>query len=432
MAILSSLFGRPRADAQRSPLDDFYYGPAPLRTAAGVRIDRETALKLSAVWRCVHIIAGSVATLPLVVYRRLPNNGKERAPNHPLYDVLHTRPNAEQTSYEFREMLTAHLLLRGNAYAQIVPGARGVVDQLMPLHPDAVTPERRGGRVVYNVLDEDGRRKTLLDDEVFHVRGLSNDGLVGMGVLDYARETLGIGVAQDRFAGTFFSQAPQPGGVLEHPTVLKADALQALKEGWSEGFSGANAHKTPVLQGGTKYHQLAVGLTAEQAQLIAAREFTIQDVARWFGVPNHLVGETTKETSWGSGIEQMSLGFVVYTLMPWLTRWEQRIGHDLILAPGYFAEHIIDALLRADTKTRYEAYQIAAGGSAPWMNRNEIRRLENLNPLDGLDEVLQPSGMTSAGSPPTRPAADEALAAETHRAVAELVATLGRNGHHGA
>lgn len=408
--------------ADKGPTDDFWYQPLGMVSASGMPVTAETAMKLSAVWRCVAILSGSVAMLPLPIYAKRADGGKEIQRRHPLYDVLHDRPNRWQTSYEWREMMQQHVLLRGNAYSEIVPGPRGFVDQLIPLHPDSVTPEQQPDTTIrYKVRRPNGQVDVLHEDEVFHLRSLSDDGVCGLAVLDCARESLGLSLAQEQYGARFFSQSSTPPGVLLSPKGKLTDEVRKhLSESWMAATAGPhNAHRWPVLEDGFDLKQLSVGLTADQAQLIEAREFTITDIARWFGVPPHMIGETTKETSWGSGIEQMSIGYVTYTLLPWLKRWEQRIAHSLILdTRRYFCEFSVDALLRGTTRERYEAYQIAAGGNAPWMSRNEIRQLENLNPLPDLDEMLTPlnmggaaeqppAGAASPGEPAPAPAGDE-------------------------
>lgn len=395
MSVLGRLLGGQTTTAGPPPHDDFWYTLLPDGTGAAP-MSAETATKISTVWRCIEIIAGSVAMLPLVIYRRRADGGRDADRRHPLYAVLHDQPNGWQTAFEFRHMLTTHVLLRGNGYAELKAGPRGFADQLWPLHPDRVQVDQQDdGSLVYTVTRQNGRRDRLGEERVFHLRGLSDDGVSGVAILDRAAMTLGIARKQERFASRFFDQSPQPGGAIEVAGELSDQAYERLKQNWIAHYAGANAHKPALLEGGAKWTPFQVGLTAEQAQLVASREFTKQDVATWFGVPPHMVGETTKETSWGSGIEQMSIGFVIYTLMHWLRRWEQAIARDLILATDtYFAEHNVEGLLRGDTKTRYEAYERALGGPTRWMTPNEVRRRENLNPIPGLDEA-PPTGSTA-------------------------------------
>lgn len=430
MSIVRRLLAGPaRADTSRGPADDYWYTPLGLATAAGVRVTADTALKLSAVWRCTQILCGAVAMLPLNVYQRRSDGGKDKSTSHPLWDVLHRQPNRWQTSHEWRALMQHHLLMRGNGYNRIVPGPRGAVDQLVPLHPDAVTPEQQdNGDIKYRVRMGDGSTQTLFPDEVFHLRGLSDNGVVGMGVLDSARETLGIGLAQEQFAARFFSQSAKPGVVLKHPGQLTDQALAHLKESWMAAQGGiGNAHKPAILEEGLDLKELSVGLTAEQAQLIESREFTISDIARWFGIPPHMIGETTKETSWGTGIESMSIGFVIYTLLPWLSAWEQRIEHHLILAPNlYFVEFVVDGLLRGDAKSRAEAFQVMRQNGV--ISANEWRAMENLNPIaDGSGNAYwRPANFVDASAPPVVPAAP--APARGQRAALVESYTISRNG----
>lgn len=368
--------------------------------SSGVPVTDETAMRVSAVYRCVAIIAGSIAALPLVIYRRRADGGKDRAPEHPLYDLLHDAPNPWQTAFEWREYLQTCALLRGNGYARPVPGPRGAVDQLVPLHPDQVQIEllANGGHR-YRVRNLDGTEEVLNADQLLHLRGPSLDGHQGLSIVRYAREAIGLARAAEEFGARFFGQGMAPSGVLEHPGVLSDQAREHLRASQAAIYAGlTNAHKLIILEEGMKWHQ--VTMTAEDAQFLETRSFTVEDIARWFGVPNHMIGAQERATSWGSGIEQMSLGFVIYTLLPWLRRWEQAINKTLIVANRtFFAEFVVDALLRGDTLSRYQAYQIAAGGNAPWMTRNEIRLRENLNPDPELDRPLVPLNMAEVGMP---------------------------------
>lgn len=368
-------------------------------TAAGVPVSAESALKISTVWACTGLISESIAMLPKLVYERLGDDARQRATNHPLYYPLHQQPNAYQTSVEFFDMMTGHAILRGNAYARIQSGPRGFVDQLTPLHPIYVTPEETpDGNLRYVYRAPNKPPEALTDDQVLHIKGRSSDGKVGMSVITHARESMGLAMAAENYGGRFFANDSRPGGVLKHPATLKEGAGKRLKESWQAAHSGANAHSVAVLEEGMEWQ--SIGLPNKDAQFLETREFQAEDICRWFRVPPHMVGLTSKSTSWGSGIEQMSIGFVTYTLMPWIVRWQQAITRDLILAPQkYFVEFVVDALLRGDTLTRYNAYQIARNNG--WMNVDEIRQRENMNPLpDGKGQVyLQPLNMQPVGEP---------------------------------
>lgn len=385
--ILSSLF-RAEGNVSRSPLDDYWYQPRGTSSVTGVRVDADTALKLSAAWACNRIISESVSSLPLPIYKVRSDGGKERAPYHAIYDVLQYQPNGWQTAQAWRQQMTTDALMRGAGFSRFVDGPRGPHTALEPLHFDWLTlPPKRGGNYVYR---EPGQpEQQILYEDVFRVDGLTLDGWTPCSVISYARESLGLGLAAESYAGRVFSQDGRPRGTLEHPGKLSKDAGDRLAETWRETYSGlANAHKVAVLQEGMKFN--AISVTPEDAQMLASREFSVEDVCRWFGVPPHMVGSTAKVTSWGSGIEQLSIGFVTYTLLPWLKRWEQSIRRDLIFdKQQFFAEHVIDGLLRGDQASRYAAYAI--GRQNKWLSANDVRRMENMNPIPGGDTYDNPA-----------------------------------------
>lgn len=376
----------------RNADDERWWTGAAQQSIAGVSVDADTALKISTVWACVGLLSETIASLPLVVFRRVGDDGRERAANNPLYDILHDQPNEIQTAAEFREMMTGHVLLRGNAYAQIVPGRRGPVDQLLPIHPDRVTVEKLpNNRLRYQVADDNGRKRPFNQEDMFHLRGPSRDGITGMSVIEFARDSFGMSIAAEQYGGRFFRNDSRPGGVLSAPGSLSDGAAARLKASWESAHAGGNQSRVAVLEGGMTWQQ--VGISPGEAQFIESREFQAEDVCRWFRVPPHMVGLTSKATSWGSGIEQMSIGFVTYTLLPWLTRWRQSIGRDLIIAPQtYFADFLVEGLLRGDINSRYQAYATARQWG--WLNVNEIRRMENMNSIGGAgDDYLQPMNM---------------------------------------
>jgi HK97 family phage portal protein len=398
MSLFLSLLGADNvtqieAQSGSSPLTDpLWWG---LDSTSGVVVGPDTALKISAVYACVTLLAETIAALPLVVYRRLDDGGRERARNHPLYTVLHDRPNERQTRFQFIEMLTAHALLRGSGYARIVSGPRGFVDQLIPLHPDRVRKELlRNGRFRYVVTDDNGKPEPVNQDDIFEVSGLSFDGLDTVSVIQYARDSMGLGLAAERFGSRFFRNDSRPGGLLRTEQKLRPEVGDRLKAQWEALHTGGNQHRVAVLEQGLEWQR--VGMSPDEAQFLETREFQAEDVCRWFRVPPHMIGLTSKQTSWGSGIEQMSIGFVTYTLMPWLERWQQAISRDLILAPDtYFASFVIQGLMRGDLGSRYQAY--ATGRQWGWLSTNDIRRLEDMNPIDNGDIYLQPMNMTEAG-----------------------------------
>jgi HK97 family phage portal protein len=378
-----------------SPFDDRFFGEATIPSASGVRITPQTALTISTVFACVRIISQTLAMLPLIVYERKSNGGKERAPNHPLFDVLHVRPNIRQTSFQFREMMMGHVLLRGNAYAQIIPGPRGFVDQLIPLHPDRIKPSNElasDGSIRYEYRQDSGQVVVLLQDEVFHISGLSDDGIRGLSLTALAKDSFGLAAATEQFGNRFFSGGQAPMGNYKMPGKMSKEGYERLKADLSEQRGGlTGSHKIGILEEGLEWQ--SIGLSNEDSQFLETRLFQVEEIAAWFGVPLALLQHTEKSTSWGTGIAQLTLGFVQFTMQPWLTRWEQEIDNDLILnTDRFFAEFVLEGLLRGDHETRAAFYAIMIDKGI--MMRNEVRKLENLNPLDGLDEpapVVQPN-----------------------------------------
>jgi len=361
-------------------------------TAAGERITEKTAMQVVAVYACVKILAETVGMLPLVVYKRLPDGGKEKAGGHPLYRILHDSPNDFQTASEFKQMMEGHAALRGNAYAEIKWRFGLEVDSLTPLHPDSVTPTTNDeGVYAYEVKDPKTQRTRKVQfSDMFHLKGLSSDGLVGLSPIQQARESLGISRAAEKFGGSFFGNGANAGNVLQHPSKLSPEAKVFLKESISEHTGSDNSHKTLILEEGMEWHHL--GVTPEESQFLQTRKFQVTDIARLFRIPPHLLADLEKATF--SNIEHQSLEFVIYSMMPWFVAWEQIVAKKLLVAErdkDYFVEFMADALLRGDTKTRYDAYAVAI--NTGFMNRNEVRALENLSHVEGLDEYLVPLNM---------------------------------------
>jgi len=370
---------------------------------AGLPVSPETALRTSTAWACVRLISETVAMLPLQVYQRQADGGRRAATNHPLYELLHDAPNATaMTAMQFRQMLTLGMLLRGNGYAKIEPGARGYVDQLVPLIPEQVSVQRNlDWTLTYRVYDPRTRQTTpYQEDEIFHVAGLSLDGQIGMSVLAYAANSLGLALSAESFASRFFSNDARPVGALKSDKELSQAAQERLRENWDSiyGHGLANSGKVAILEDGLSYEMLS--FNPEDSQLLEMRHFSVADVARWWNVPLHMLQSESKDTSWGSGIEQLAIGFVTWTILPWLKRWEQAINRRLILAPQtFYAEHEVAMLLRGDQKTRFDSYWVAR--QAGWMSANDVRMLENMTPIGPEGDIyLQPSNMVEAGSPP--------------------------------
>jgi HK97 family phage portal protein len=331
--------------------------------------------------------------LPLVIYRRT-SDGKERAPMHPLYTLLHDQPNRWQTSFEWREMMAGHLALRGNAYSeQISTGGRGI-SELIPLHPDRVRPFwAPDKRVAYEYVPEEGPSRVILQDEMLHIRGLGFDGLRGMNPIECQRETIGMTMAVNEHGARMFSNGTRLSGVLEHPHRLGEESARRLKDSWQAAYAGTgNSGKTAVLEEGMKWHSVA--LSNEDAQYLETRKFQIADIARMFRIPPHLIADLDRSTN--NNIEHQGMEFVVHSMGPWFKRFEQAIQRDLITQKNtYFAEFLVDALLRGDSDARSNLYK--SGILDGWMTRNEVRAKENMNPLEGLDEPLVPLNMATPG-----------------------------------
>lgn len=348
-------------------------------------VTAEDALKVGAVYACVRVIAETVATLPCILYKRLPGGGKERATDHPLYQVLHDKPNDWQDSTQFFEMATGHVVLRGNAYIYFEVGAKGV--QLIPLHPARVMVQTaKSGRYKYYKYFDGEKYYELKPDSVLHVFGLSSDGYRGLSPIDLAMKTVNLASRQEGYADKMFVNSAMPSGVLKHPGELGDVAYKRLKTEFDKNYAGtSNAGKTMLLEEGMEWQQL--GLTNEQAQFIQGREFSKSDIAMWFRVPPHKIGDLRRATF--SNIEHQALEFVTDTIRPWLVRWEKAMMNILFTPEErkeYVIEFLADAILRGDIKTRYEAYAIGRNNS--FLNADEIRERENMNPIpDGKGKI---------------------------------------------
>lgn len=361
-------------------------------TKTGANVTEDTALSISAVYACVRLLSETVASLPLFVYTR-KGKSKEVADNHDLYYLLHDKPNNYQNSFEFREMLMGHLLLRGNAFCFKEKTPRGKINQLIPLDPSRMSVALDNNRLVYVYTWNDNRAKnpeTFSQDEIWHIKGLSSDGIVGYSPITLAREAFGLAMTAEDYGAYFFANAARPSGVLTHPQNLKEEAQKRLKTSWTNAFTGDGTAGVAVLEEGMKWESISV--SNEDAQFLQLRQYQTTEIARIFRVPPHMIADLSRATF--SNIEEQSIEFVTYTLRPWLVRWEQSINTQLFnrLDTGkYFAEHKIEGLLRGNINSRYSAYSIARNWG--WINVNEIRELENMNPVKDGDIYLVPSNM---------------------------------------
>jgi len=363
----------------------FYLGG----TTSGKAVTERSAMQMTAVYCCVRILAEAIAGLPIHIYRYKDDGGKEKALDHPLYLLLHDEPNPEMSSFVFRETLMTHLLLWGNAYAQIIRNGKGEIVALYPLMPNKMTVDRdTDGRLYYSyqhTTDEANTMKTstvvLKPSDVLHIPGLGFDGLVGYSPIAMAKNAIGMAIACEEYGAKFFANGAAPGGVLEHPGTIKDPAK--VREAWQSQFGGSgNANKIAVLEEGMKY--TPIGISPEQAQFLETRKFQIDEIARIFRVPPHMVGDLEKSSF--SNIEQQSLEFVKYTLDPWVSRWEQSIQRTLLTPEEkklYFVKFNVDGLLRGDYQSRMNGY--AVGRQNGWMSANDIRELENLDRIPAED-----------------------------------------------
>lgn len=412
--LLNAAFGRPSAQTfdltSMSPeqMRDFLRIGGSFETAAGIPVTESSAMRVAAAWRCVNILAGTVGTLPLDLIERVSEQVRKPASAHPLRKVLTVKPNHWQTPSEFRRMMQAHLLLRGNAYALKVMIGTNVV-ALVPLHPDKVTVEQKTDMSLeYRVSLSDGRQRILTSRDMFHLRGMSLDGVKGLSVLGHMRESIGLSLSMERHGATVFKNGARVSMVLTHPGKLGKEGQEFLRASLDAYRQGGEAEgKALILEEAMTATPLA--MTSEDAQWIESRKFSRSDIAMFFGVPPHMIGDTEKATSWGAGIENQGIGFVTYTLNDWLKTWEEAIKRDLIAEREWEtldARFYTQGLMRGDVKTR-TAYYIAARQWG-WLNPNEIRALEDMNPRDdeGGDEYAVPPN-TAGDAVPTKGEGDE-------------------------
>ncbi|MEU2450064.1 phage portal protein [Streptomyces sp. NPDC012765] len=386
-------------------VEDWFRGGT--ANSAGIRVDQDTALTYAPLFAGVRVISEDLAGLPLHLYERLVPRGKERARTHPLYALLHDQPNPMMTSVQLRETLQGHALTWGNGVAQLVTHPRtGVIEEIWPLRPDRlrICVRRTGAgsfERVYQYRDEvNGISATLLADEVLHIGGLGFDGVRGYNVVEHAANAIGLGLATEHFGAKFFSNNSAPGGALSHPGNLSPEARKRMATDWENIHSGIDrAHRVAILEEGVTWQQ--VGIPNDAAQFLETRRMQVTEIARWLRIPPHKIGDLERATF--SNIEQQQLDYVASALNVWLVRWEQAILTQLLLPEErerYYAEHLVDSLLRGDTLTRFQAYAI--GRQWGWLSANDIRDRENENPVEGGDDYLVPMNMIPAGRARTR------------------------------
>ncbi|MDO4199867.1 MAG: phage portal protein [Clostridia bacterium] len=378
---------------------NFYFGG----TSSGKCVNERTSLQITAVYTCIRVIAEAIAGLPLHLYKS-KSEGKEKAKAHPLYSILHDEPNPEMTSFVFRETLMGHLLLYGNAYAQIIRNGRGDVMGLYPLMPNKMQVDRASnGEIYYTYILGSGdspeikNNKTnvvyLRRSDVLHIPGLGYDGIVGYSPIALAKNTIGMAIACEEYGAKFFANDASPSGILEHPGILNDP--EKLRKSWNEMFSGSgNSHKIAVLEEGLQFKNISV--SPNEAQFLETRQFQLNEIARIFRVPPHMVGDLERSTF--SNIEEQSLEFVKYTLAPWISRWEQSLKKALLNESekkDYFIQFNVDGLLRGDYQSRMNGYSI--GIQNGFLSVNDVRSFENMDLLpdsSGGNEYLVNGTMT--------------------------------------
>lgn len=379
MKILSNLFKS--RDKPTNRVNGNAYSFLMGASSSGRRVTERTAMQMTAVYSCVRILSETLASLPLHIYESFETNSR-KAIKHPLYKLLHDEPNPEMTSFIFRETLMTHLLLWGNAYAQIIRNGKGEVLALYPLMPDRMRVDRdEYGQLYYEYMlsDSDANAKEsgavrLSTQDILHIPGLGFDGLVGYSPIAMAKNAIGMAIATEEYGAAFFANGATPSGILTHPGVIKNP--EAMRESWSKGFGGRNSHKVAILEEGMNYTPISIA--PNEAQFLETRKFQLNEIARIFRVPPHMVGDLEKSSF--SNIEQQSLEFVKYTLDPWVSRFEQAMTRRLLTddeKKKYYIKFNVDGLMRGDYQSRMNGYATARQNG--WMSANDIRALENLD-----------------------------------------------------
>lgn len=378
-------------------------------SASGQNVTADSALKLSVVYACIKALAETVASLPLMLYER-DGDSKKPAPNHPMYDLVHNAPNDYQTSYEWREGLVANLNLRGNTINQKVQKGSGRIEQLIPLNPANVTMRREGSALWYDYKHEDGKEEKFPSDKIWHVKNMPiscnangnlPEGIWGASPIQIARDTIGLALSADDYGSRFFANMAQTGMALKFPPGVKLgdSAREFLKNSLAEYSKPENKFKSIILEDGGDLTK--IGMSNEDSQFLESRQFSVEEIARIYRVPPILIGHPTNTMTFASA-EQIFLAFVVFTIRPLCVRFEQSMNQFLLSKKDrakYFFEFNLAGLLRGDLSSRYAAFQVARTGG--WLNVDEIRAMENLNPLpDGKGKIyLEPLNMKEAGTP---------------------------------
>lgn len=371
-----------RADVSGTPApwDDYWYNPIGAGSASGMRVTAESAKRLAIVIACVGAKARQLAMLPCKIYTDLAGGGKRVVANHPIYDVLYQRPNSQQTAFEFKQMMEGHVELRGNAYAEIVPGPRGPVDQLVPMHPDRVQVEvlRGSGRLRYIYNDPlTNQTRTLVQEEVFHLRDFCDNAAVGQSRISMACDVFGVALAQQDYAARFLKNDATPNLVVTGTNFETKQDEELYRQKFQETGTGENRGKIRLLPPGVDIKTLSV--TPVDAQLLEAAKMSDVRICAIFNTLPHLVGVDTGKAATYASVEQFNIMNAVQSVLPMVIMWEQAIQRDLILSDRYYAKFSMAALLRGDFATRVAGYTAALG--AGWMSQDDVRELEDWNPI---------------------------------------------------
>ena len=368
---------KPQDSVSAAPV--FYFG----YSGSGKAVTAETAIQLSTVYACVRVISETIASLPLGVFKTTKDGkGSEKANEHSLFRLLHDEPNLEMTSFVFRETMMAHLLLHGNSYSQIIRNGRNQVIGLYPLLPENMTVDRdTHGVLTYSYVTSEGKEVVLRPTDVLHIPGLGFDGIMGYSPIALEKNAIGLGIAAEEYGNKFFANGARPSGILTHPNTVKD--VKKLRESWNSAYGGsANSNRVAILEEGMEFKSISI--PNNEAQFLETRKFQVDEICRIFRVPPHLVGNLEHATF--SNIEHQSIDFAVHTIRPWLVRIEQSMNRALLTEKEkgrYYVQFNIDGLMRGDYKSRMEGYAIARQNG--WMSANDIRDLENMNPISDED-----------------------------------------------
>lgn len=356
-----------------SAAQTFYFGSS----TSGKSVNPRNAVQVSTVYACVRVIAETIASLPLGVYETT-ENGSKKAVEHPLYRLLHDEPNPEMTSFVWRETVLSHLLLWGNSYSQIIRSGKTCILGLYPLLPDRMELDRdSGGRLTYTYTTTEGSTVQLNSEDVLHIPGLGFDGIMGYSPIALEKNAIGLGIAAEEYGSKFFQNGARPSGILTHPNTIRDP--KRLRESWNATYGGSsNGAKVAILEENMSF--TPISLPNNEAQFLETRKFQVEEICRIFRVPPHLIGDLSRSTF--SNIEHQSIDFAMHTIRPWLVRIEQAMNRALFSENEkgqYYVQFNIDGLMRGDYKSRMEGYAIARQNG--WMSANDIRALENMNPI---------------------------------------------------